>query len=571
MAQLATTERYTKDYPLRLDPATHSDGRFWYGVDSAGLWRRLPRNAVFDAIIETFDGTLAQPMEPVIEAFCAISKTPDQTRDLLSRAVELLLGSGLLRSALEFPAAPKCSWHALDDVASQLRPLDAAAWSEAVGSCRDVAGALEQGFDHFDPRDMRVKIAECRDAVSRMLIALDIDADVPDNPLRVDRSAPFNVSWSLAAQNSLHRAIAAVLEICAHAGAAEIVRRSLLAHRAGTRIPLGEAIRAAGKHQASAFAQGIAAWRSWMTQSRISEGGEIEVLPLLPLHSQVVPGFRGTMTFWVNNHQPPVYRWSRPQPDMAWSRFDPSFASGSGQPRLRFASAEVVGIDPDNPNAAVRFMDGHHQLGRHREATSTLSQLFLYVDADCRGWLEHKNGSSSLLPVYSSAARIGRLDPVSRYLFQLAMTHGWEFLAYQLELGNWLNSRTCSQITSEKAVMLSPRRWLISSSYVTNLRRLSGAKRFAAWRDLVTSVGVSALVFVARATPPDDPAFLIRTDSPLIVDCILNYFEDVDLIATEAPRAETWPLVDRNGNHYVSELAVGWAHVDYPTSRASGT
>jgi len=572
VAQLSTTDRYTKDYPLRIDPATHSDGSYWYGVDAAGGWRRVPCNALFDAVIDALGGTEPRPAAPLVEALSAVSGTPGKTRELLNRAIDLLIRSGVLRSALEFPAAPGCPWRALDDVASQLWPGDTAVWSEAVTQCRNVADALAQDFDHLDPGNIRDRISESRAAVLQMLKVLKVDAVVPDNPLRIDRTSPFDVGWSSAGRNALQKAVTAVLDIHARAGAADTMRRALFGPRAGTRVPLGEAVRRANVHDAEAFAEAIAAWRAWWMQSRPLGPSDVTIAipPMMPT-ARDVPGFRGTMSFWIIDNRPPVYHWSRPQPDIAWSRFHTSLAPPEIEPRWPFGLAEVVGIDPENPNAAIRAIDGRHQLGRHREAMAALPELVLDVDADGRAWLELANGSGRLMPIYSSAARIGSRDPVGRFLFQLAMTHGWEFLAYQLQPQDWLSSQESPRISLENTVVLSPRRWRISSSDVRGLRRLAGAARYRSWRDLIVTMGIGRLAWVARAAPPDDPAFLIRTDSPLIADCILSYVKDVDVIVTEAPDADTWPLRDCEGNHYVGELAVGWTNADYPCNTTAGT
>jgi hypothetical protein len=565
VAQLSIQARYVRDYPLIRDPATHREGGYWHGLDRAGRWRRLPCNVVFDSLIEAFVETGPRRLEPLLDALCRLSDTPHDTRRLLDRAVDLLVEIGLLRSALEFPAASSSPWQALRAVGRQLRHDDAAVWNRSIDQCSRIAERLVEDFDRLNPPNLQAHIKSFEAVVLSMLNALKIHAPLPEQLLRLDRTAPFDIGWSLAGRDELLRAIVAVLDVHAQAGAAEAWRRGLLGNLADGLRPLSEVVRCVQHDTHGTFAKAIDLWRTWWAHSSLTVKDDTALVAAssgLPS----VPGFRGTMSFWVLSQSPPLFRWARPQPDIAVNRFPVSVQPVALQPRPPLAVAEVVGIDPDNPNAAIRRNNPPTQVGRHQQAVAPLSDLLLKIDTERRAWILSADQSKQYVPTYSSAARIGRHDPVSGFLFQLAMTHGWEFVTCAAPPIDCRGVGEGLRVEVDGRVALSQRRWLITASEVSAMLPLSAPTRYRHWCRLVAARRLPHLAWIGRAAPPDYPALIARTDSPLIVECILNYLGAIDMIVTEVPAVDSWPVRDRDGRHYAAELCVGWNHADYPDS-----
>ena len=98
-----------------------------------------------------------------------------------------------------------------------------------------------------------------------------------------------------------------------------------------------------------------------------------------------------------------------------------------------------------------------------------------------------------------------------------------------------------------------------------------GAERYLAWRAEMRRARVPDLVHVRCG--PHQPELLMRTDSPLALNCLFETFGSrapwIELSELPGDPRE-WPLVDSNGKHYLGELAVSWFRDGYWEVAAPG-
>ena len=227
---------------------------------------------------------------------------------------------------------------------------------------------------------------------------------------------------------------------------------------------------------------------------------------------------------------------------------------------------DVVGADPVDPGAALRADVAKLVVDAGGRCGIPISRLALEVDREWRPWLVDATGGSRLLPVYSSAAAIGRFDPLSRVLLTVALGHGWEMLSYGIpplsdELEAW---HQFPRLVLSGDVVLSPRRWTVSGLGMMDIAAVGGADRYVAWRRAMDRLSIPPLVCVY--VHPARPGLVVRTDSPLVVELLVERWQREPgrppVVLTEVPN-DPLTLVDAEGGHHLLELGVTWIDGGY--------
>jgi hypothetical protein len=145
------------------------------------------------------------------------------------------------------------------------------------------------------------------------------------------------------------------------------------------------------------------------------------------------------------------------------------------------------------------------------------------------------------------------------------MAHGWEFTAYGFPIPTVLRSSAESipQVVVWDDVVIGPRRWILSAELIEELHHLNSADRYRAWRREVEQKGIGEWVWLSRFDSPDSLPVLVRTDSPLIIEMVVERFRrdhcDLSIRAVPGDPAR-WLIRDQARNHYVGELALTWVN-----------
>ena len=107
---------------------------------------------------------------------------------------------------------------------------------------------------------------------------------------------------------------------------------------------------------------------------------------------------------------------------------------------------------------------------------------------------------------------------------------------------------------------MAPRRWLIDDETMVELASQSGAARYLTWVRAVKRLQLPMLAYIR--VNAGEPEILMPMSSPLALRWLVEregWDKERGVLVSELPGPpESWPLVDRDGRHYASELAVTW-------------
>jgi hypothetical protein len=559
---LAASDRYLREYPLRLDPSVHQSGDSWWYVKQ-DRWARLPGAPLITVLLDAYQDGEPHLAEPLLELLAERSDAPSRLRSLLDRTVAALIRGGVLRSALEFPSSPRGVLDALLAVAPRLLEPEREVWTSTVDRCRIVCERLAASFDTLSPETVAAIVAAAAAAVRELRLAVGLDGETAGAVIRLDRSAPCRITWSPRLRERLSIAVGAVLALHAEAGGAEAFRRALLQNFKGRTHSLVTVLRELEHVHVGGegWAAGRRSWDAWV-EARIEPSEEALRLQVDPL-ADSRPGPAGTMAFALTGDDMPSLRWARPQPDLAEYRLWALL----GPPRARTPGAcgcepiEVVGIDAANPNAAVRTPGGAREVGRHAGASVPLAALSVEIDEEGRPWICDPDVTNRLVPTYSATSGIGLSDPVGRALLRMAMAHGWDFVSYGFPLPVSRNG-SLGRITLGDDVIVSLRRWVLPAALLSELRAATPAEQYRRFRSEVEARDMGDWLWLAPLDGAERSPMLVRTDSPLIIHAVLWHLAESrgDLVGMELPGDPAgWPVQDEAGRHYLAEIAVTWA------------
>ena len=119
-------------------------------------------------VAENFADGAARPVEPLTELLAARAGNPARVRALFERTLGELIEAGVLRSSLEFPAAPSSAWGALDSVTPMLLEPDRSDWIRAVERCRALCTELSAEYERLPPESVERIQEEARSAVCEL-------------------------------------------------------------------------------------------------------------------------------------------------------------------------------------------------------------------------------------------------------------------------------------------------------------------------------------------------------------------------------------------------------------------
>lgn len=553
---LARSDRYLEPRSLQIDPAAHLEDGSWWGIDADGEWVQVSDDPEIKAMATVFlDRDRATAAESIDSLSAGYQKLE------LAQSLKKLIDAGILRSSLEFPAAPNSAWHALESVTSQLLEPEKSAWSNAVERCRTACAGLAEGYGQLSTASVIQFHEEVRLAVTELCREVGFDIELPPQIIKLDIAVPFEIRWSPQLMEQMRKAVVDVLEFHARAGAAEVFRRELLTQLRGCSTTLAHLVRTQSDLEGRATRAALAQFK----EARDEEAP-----------TAAMPGPYGTLMFILGGDPiAPYFSWGRSAPDFASCRaydlVDRTTQDLAFIMRLHTAEVqpvEIVGIDAANPNATIRLAHRKgFEVGRHAAATASFSQVRVDIDPDGRPWLRFPESEETFVPIYSAPAGIGLTDPTARVLMRLAMAHGWEFISFGIpfaavQAGVEGDGPVC---VSEGDGVLGTQQWILPSSFVRELRAKNNLEQYCMWRDAIDRACLSEWVWIGPAARPDAPRLLTRADSPLLLSVVL---EDQDkecesLVLTEVPEPQQWPVKDECGNHYLSELAITWADPGY--------
>lgn len=577
LESLAGSSRYLRRAPLRLNPTLHAAPDGWRCerlTDDGATWIHLRARGTVSALIAHYLQHGSRPAQAAIEGLVASG----ENRAGVERALETLVDADILRVDLSLPPAAPSAWAALGSAVPSLLVEDRPRWKAEVGKIKDTCRRLGAVLGSAEP----AAIAQMRSEIEHQVAAMGRWAGVSGGPAEpvvyVDMRLPLSVHWDANLVEEVERAVRELLAFHWREGGAERARRMSLQRLVGSLRPPVEINVLSGLAEGR-FGQGgqapdLEEHSSW--ESLVREGRDEPVLRFTDRAVDGDPwaGPWGSVLIRLGGSSGPWIGAAQPQPGLFAARHGPALRDGEDEAeepalfgqmrdtldRVGVLPVEVVGIDAGAPNAALRPALAEATLDPHDVPGRSLHGVSLLIDGGWRPWLLGPRGSRPLAPVYNSTATVGRRDSCSALLVGLALASGWDLAASRLpalqpERTGWSH---VPRLVLPGGAVLSPRRWMLDLEALDRITSRSGANRYLAWRREVVGRGLPELVYVRQGTL--QPEILMRTDSPLAIRCLFDRTGDAPwLMLTELPgRPETWPLVDEEGRHYVSELAVTW-------------
>jgi hypothetical protein len=564
LGALAASPRYRQRGSLRLNPTLHrvqAGWRFEHRTSESYRWKTLNWSADVQEVLEEFgheDLSVSNGNRPTSIA----SRLELRPRDAI---VNRLLDQGILIVDLSLPTSASTVWAALDSVAPRLLNKDRPRWIGAVhrihGLCDDMSARYHDANTE--------EVAKYLHAILEEVEALRRWSGTPADPrtpvVHLDMRLPLDATWECLLYSSVAVAVRELLAFHSREGSAE---RDRLARIRGLPITTGEV----------PLLPLLADWAS---------GPSVEsTRPLLPeerrtFERESEPGPGGSLLIRLGKDPMIWIGPGCPQPGMFATRYssiladDPSTGPqvieglsslADVARRSNVLLTEIYDGDATNLNSAVGTPVTALTVAPHGMPDSSLNHTDLVFGRTGRPWLRRQGVEQLLAPVHNSAAVIGTTDPCSNFLELVANAHGWDLTAYRypvLDLDD-VRVREIPRSILPGGAVLSPRRWIVGNSSLRPVIETKGSARYFEWRRLAEVLRLPELVYVRASA--NTPEILIQCDSPMAVDAVLDRIppDARSMVITElAGEPDDWPVMDQEGRHYLSELAVIWYDQDY--------
>ncbi|MFG2332852.1 thiopeptide-type bacteriocin biosynthesis protein [Streptomyces sp. NPDC048604] len=594
--------------PLRRDPTVHrdDDGWWWLAFGPDGpVWTRVPGQTLLDAVLTACDGGRTIDAEHLLNT---LGGEDAAVRAALRRALRGLVDRGLLQPCAGLPGAAAGVWEALDAVTPQLPAADGEVWDTAVNRIRALCREMSVRLGVWPPERVREQVRACDQEVARLCA----HAGVPGPEATVvtvdcEFGAEFQVTWTSSDDRAAEETIAEALAGMGADHSAERYRRASVADLAEgleglPPVPIGEAMRrwdavrarrrVPGERPATVDAPdtrpGIVdhrfgarpftalgmqedcdVWEEWLLPGRDR--------PVHTLTEQRHPlfGGHGTAVLTADGTGRLAFHWGRPQPALCHSRHRMGAAAEAAlRETLGGRTVEVIGRDCPEPAVAVRPDLTGARLDLTAAGPTSTDRWRVTVDGEGRVWcVDVQEPARLLMPVYNSAAEMGRRDPLGHLLWTAAMSHGWEWLSFGLpalpaERAVW---RHHPEVRTRAGVRIGARRWTVPATSVAAIADRSGPDRYLAWREAVRTTGLPDVVQVRSEDPAATP-LTVPSSSPLAVEALFRSAGRAatgSRVATGAmvltpvsgvadPRRQ---VVDDERHEHVWEAAVAWTAV----------
>lgn len=238
--------------------------------------------------------------------------------------------------------------------------------------------------------------------------------------------------------------------------------------------------------------------------------------------------------------------------------------------RVGAPTVEVAGADTISLNAALRPPLSPAVLGAHGGTGMSPEAASIVVDRAWRPWLRLSPNGALHLPSYKSAATAGSRDPCSALLIELAASGGGDPSHSRSIRNEWDAS---PRFVLPSGAVMGPQRWLIDHETMRRVASESGAARYLAWVREVRRLRLPSLAYIRVNVTEGE--ILMPLSSPLALRWLVEregWDTGHGVLVSELPGPpELWPLVDRHGRHYASEIAVTWCTAGWANADPSGS
>ena len=590
---LGHTDEYLRDGRFGLDATLHRrDGR-WV-LFNGRAWRRLPQRPFVDQLVAWFEAH--EPTDRLrLAPFVAAAAEGIEAEAMLWGALRGLRDVGMLVPGLRIPLGGAAST-ALDGLTAELPPSARSAWSIAVGELAALCEAVSTQFDQLDGP----QLARREESARAIVAALWRTVGAPGSPttsspaLRVDRGAPFRVTWGCAERTAVAEALTELIEVWAADGTAELYRRRHVAFleqggvldqlwRWTSTAPAGAGAVVAAPDAETANADPA----DPLTRAGVfaMHFGTQEHLPVEDRWAALPAGVDGVVVArpaalrgpWsaVSGELPRCgahlvvldgdrvhLEWGRPQPALFCGRHHDlnvaadvvgEFAAAMAADGL--AVVDVVIRDVLAVDAARR---GHHGEILDLADRASVQALTINLADETSAVAAVERDGRRLFPSCHSAAGSVRLDPLSMLGTELSNANGWELLSFGLPLTRAerdAGGHVPAVVTSPSSSVLRRRGLVAAAAWVEQVLALQPAERFARWAALLGGASLPERVTVRVGL---EPPLLLPASSPLAVEALFASLPRPapPLVLAEPPPSTV--VTDGAGRRYAAELAVSW-------------
>ena len=596
LRSLARQSRYRDHTRWHANPTltrrTDGSWRFWVRTGDGKVERReVESDPIVDLLIEAVAGLESATFEEILAA--ALPRHAESTSAWKAckrpGLLDLFCDSGVLLGGLDLPNRFESAWHALSAIEHYLFPHDRCAWNHAVHELSRLCDKLSTGLKEMTLNALESHLERAVCCVGQLAKTLEVSLPALPNPLlRCDLSLPFRLEFDRQQQAVLLQALQSyesgwIKGLNPIAGFRSEYRRQV-EQQIGTGLELGDLTLDSGLNGLNS----TTATRVWVelvarcnpeasprlgAWERLVLAEKPEVLFELPPGLQPTPlaqaplgclyvglfeDFQlvlhgagddpgGTLT----RH----FKLLEPQALEVWLR---QCVAGLSS-RCGIEIAELQGPFEQNPNVLARPDFGALPIELWGSATTSTRLIGgkLVVDPTTHLPLLRLPSIDKPIAVFwFSAADIANGDPVSAGLlctsFQESSSFG--FRASTIPVREEVDfPRFSPRIRLPGGAIMRPRRTILAGSALEDLARASAAERYARWQRLAAQFQWPALLNLQRDT---EPPLLMHRDSPLALESLFKGIRDhIESLTIEEVVGAPW-LVDANGGHHVSDLAL---------------
>ena len=595
----------------RIDAETWEFGAF---AEDAWCVRRIAHHAQLDLLVERMlptDAVHFGEIEQVLR-----TNLPEMTPSSAREVIKIWISAGVIWSQAAFPAFFTDPWKALDATIDVLPAGERPIWRDCRDTLARVADKIEKTVNLIDPRSLRDLLREAQTALVALLERYQAVMSSEENPLIIDRSAPFEFSISNEMTQTIEQNLRtywnfdrfglgeletqiAMRELLGEVLAEKPIRLADFLTR-GAEIDLRgslswqeRVLSRANPMEAESVRRAFARWDQ---EIRPAADGNVHHLRAndadvsqiaMPAGSALllVGLLNGDTIFRIGGITPePCFFYSRFSRVLGRNRdeldeFQKWQTATTGEivqkfPRLRF---EDLAVRNFNLNVAARPRFASEVIDPLDGASRLLCEAAISRDHRGRPVISLSDGKELLLPWARSAALLAGLDRFASVLASVSFLLGRPSLMAPMprldqEIGEWHH---LPRLLLGKAVV-SPERWTPEPSTGAMLANARGADRLIAWRRFVRQTGLPDLIYIFVGK--DHTESLLAVDSAIGVEFL---GEELKAQGSSLRMQELFPgpdaffARDGEGKRYLAELAVAWAGDeafwrDYSGSSASG-